>query len=67
MDGGDLVMCDLCGRAICTTRCMTLPIDFETLRSEKGKDYSFACPTCHNNAYRKKLEPYFVSSFVQFD
>ena len=64
MDGGKLVICDLCDRAICMTRCITLPLNYEDLTS--AKDLSFACPTCHNDAYRKTPRPYFVSSLAQF-
>ena len=64
MDGGMLVICDLCNRAICMTRCITLPLNYEDLTS--AKNLSFACPTCHNDAYRKTPRPYFVSLLAQF-
>jgi hypothetical protein len=61
IDGGNLVMCDLCDRAICTTRCLKFPIEFTEV---KKSNLGFACPTCHNDYYHrlKMAMPYFVSS-----
>jgi hypothetical protein len=57
VDGGDLVICGLCDRAICTTTCLDLPIKFEDVQ---GSNYTFACPKCHDNYYDKTPAPYFV-------
>ena len=59
VDRGDMIICDLCSRTICTIRCIKLP-NIESLGSSQ---YWFACPTCHNDVYKKNPSPYFVSCF----
>ena len=61
IDGGDLMLCDVCDRAMCTTRCMEIPVPIA--QCEK---LCFICPSCHNTHYRKNLQPYFVILFDLF-
>ena len=60
LDGGDLIICDLCARAICMDRCIKFDLKFEEL-----DPYKFVCPSCHNDYSRvsKTMSPYFVISF----
>jgi hypothetical protein len=69
VDGGDLIICDFCDRAMCTTRCLGLP-DKLTFKTLTRRGIYFICPTCHNDYYRGKLAPptpYRVCSLSVFD
>ncbi|KAH9016703.1 hypothetical protein EDB85DRAFT_1898010 [Lactarius pseudohatsudake] len=55
-NGGDLIFCDKCSRAICIgsgSQCLGLPV---TSRY-KDRDILFICPPCHQDGDRKEREP----------
>ncbi|KAH8976386.1 hypothetical protein EDB86DRAFT_2841066 [Lactarius hatsudake] len=55
-NGGDLIFCDNCSRAICIgsgSQCLGLPV---TSRY-KDRDILFICPPCHQDGDRKERKP----------
>jgi hypothetical protein len=60
LDGRDLIICDLCVRAICMDQCIKFDLKFEDL-----DPYKFICLSCHNDHLRvsKTMSLYFVISF----
>lgn len=63
VDGGNLIVCNLCARALCT-KCIQLPISYEDLAKS---NYWFACPTCHyEQEDKRKRAQYFVRHIFLF-